>query len=51
MMERRRANILRLAGDHQFVIITITQEEIIRVPVERDSCLAEIFTNGDFLFE
>jgi hypothetical protein len=47
----QEAYILGRTGDHQFVIITITQEEIIRVPVERESYLAEIFTNGDFLLK
>jgi hypothetical protein len=44
-------HILRLAGDHQFVIITIAQDEIIRVPVEHESRLAEIFADREFLPE
>ena len=40
-----------LAGDHEFVIITVTQEEVMGVSVELETRLAEIFANRDFLFE
>ena len=43
--------ILGLAGDHQFVIVTIAQDELIGVPVEHVSRLAEIFANREPLLE
>ncbi len=44
-------DISRLAGDHEFVIIAVTQEEVLRISVKPQTSLAEIFTNRDFLFE
>jgi hypothetical protein len=44
-------HILGLAGNHQFVIIAIAQNEVIRVPMENESRLAEIFTNRELLLE